>query len=408
MAPARDDDGDDVYVHRGNRTLPVAVLQDAPANLAIGVEFKFLVPFLLAGSVDPCPGDDRPIAYTSHAGSQDRLQDQAYKLITDILRTSAKQPAISISDIKAQGWQESDFWTDHWIVKKSNSAEPGPEEQELAGCLWASLEISSPKLPALDPRTLSVLRTVVRALNRHCRITVNYSCEIHVHLGRTDGEAFSLTSLKNLASLCWLTEPTLRLLKDPSSPNFNHIYTWSSPLREHSRLAKSLAKRDFTGRRKRAGALMDMEEMMALTAIFNASDYVALGRLLSGDTKPFRRLGFNFSAFGLEDERAGRSPRSVEVRFLEGYWGEDEVLGWVEVCIALAVVAVEEPKDRLFRLVTRLTRLEGTEGRLNGGAQHPAADVDLPGERLAVLMTLLSIRPEVIATFRAKADKIYG
>ncbi|CAI4218044.1 unnamed protein product [Parascedosporium putredinis] len=442
-------------LRHGNATVPVAVLQDAPADIAIGVEFKFVVPFLTAGAVDPCPGDSRPIAYTLHADSPDRLQDQAYQFIVDIVQAWAKQPAISIKDVKASSWQESDFWSDRWIVKKSNSAEPSPEERLLPGLSWAALEISSPRMPAHDLRTPAALSAVVRALSAHCRITVNYSCEMHTHLGRVDGKPFALSSLKSLAALCWLMEPALRLLKDPLSPNFQHAYTWSSPLQEKSRLATMLAEKEGNKPQKqkrdhRVSAccgggevrlrskarvrtepkVMTERDKAALRAISSAVDHQALGKLLSGETKPYRRLGFNFSAFGLEDERAGRSPRSVEVRFLEGCWGEREVLGWAEVCIALAVLAVEEPRDRFVKALTRLTRCNQrwaqNESRLTARAgqqqqhqqgeeqqqkqqrqQQQGAGAVRPADQLKAVMSMLGVSTEAAEVFQSKVNDIH-
>lgn len=347
---------------------------DHPSALAIGLELKFLVPFLRAGCADPAPADPRPLPPTPHADDPALLLQQAYRLVADVLR-AASQRAIAISEITSRHARESDFWAEHWIVKKSNSAEPAPG-QKLPGYAWAPLEISSPRLPVRDPRTHDLIAGVVRALETRCRFTVNFSCEVHVHIGRADGASLSMESLHSFAWLCWLAEPTLRLLKDPRSPNYAHVYTWSSPLRQHSRLAAKVSNVRPMARNS-----------VALDNILKARDELELGRLMSGDERRYRRLGFNFSAFGLEDERAGRSPRSVEVRFFEDYRGCDEVLGWVRICLALGAVAVSTPLDASMGFQ------ELTEGS--------------PGERMEGLLRILGVEENVVALFKKRVEEIH-
>ena len=355
--------------------------RDHPSALAIGLELKFLVPFLRQGHPDPAPADPRPLPVTPHADRPDLLLHQAYGFVAALLREGRRR-AISIAEIASERAQESDFWAEHWIVKKSNSAEPG-ERDAAPGLVFAPLEISSPRLPALDPRTHDLVAAVVRRLEAGCRFTVNYTCEVHVHVGRADGDSLSLPSLRRFAALCWLAEPTLRLLKDPRSPNFSHVYTWSSPLQEYSRLAGLVA-----------GLAGNERDDRALQHIVHARDELALGRLMSGCEKQYRRLGFNFSAFGLEDERAGRSPRSVEVRFFEDYRGVEEVLGWVQVCVALGIVAVGG---------------RGAASGVEGLAEGPGDRVKgSPGERMEGLLRVLGVEDGVAGLFGRRVEEIHS
>lgn len=354
---------------------------DRPALLALGLELKFLVPLLRAAHPDPTPSDPRPAPPTPHADDPPRLLAQATDLVCAAL-SAAGQRAIAAADIEARGGQESDFWAGHWVVKRSNSAEAGPGAP--GAYVHAPLEISSPRMPALEGRTREVVADVVRALEGCCRLVVNYTCEMHVHVGRSDGASPSLTTLQNLAALSWLCEPTLRLLKDPASPNFEHVYTWSSPLRERSRLA---AVADGGGTDGAAA-----RNAYALRAVFAARTTVELGKLMSGEEKRYRRLGFNFSSFGLEDERAGRSPRSVEVRFFEDYRGVEEILGWVEVCVAMGTLAVEEGRGRFWRAV----------GELSGGDGGGSAR-----ERMERLLGMLGVEKGAVGLFGRRVEEIH-
>ena len=356
---------------------------DRPALLALGLELKFLVPFLRAAHPDPTPTDPRPAPQTPHADDPPRLLAQATDLVCGAL-SAAGQRAIAAADIAAGGGQESDFWAGHWVVKRSNSAEAGPGAP--AAYVHAPLEISSPRMPALEGRTREVIANVVRALEGCCRLVVNYTCEMHVHVGHADGASPSLATLQNLAALSWLCEPALRLLKDPASPNFKHVFTWSSPLRERSRLA-GVADGHGT-----CGGAAAARNSFALQAVFAARTTVELGKLMSGEEKQYRRLGFNFSSFGLEDERAGRSPRSVEVRFFEDYRGLEEILGWVEVCVAMGTLAVEERRGRFWRAVAELSVGDG------GGSAR---------ERMERLLGMLGVEEGVVGLFGKRVEEIH-
>jgi hypothetical protein len=56
-------------------------------------------------------------------------------------------------------------------------------------------------------------------------VNVNYSCELHLHVGRRDSLPFTLSTLKKLEVLFWLAKQMLRSVKDPRPPNFKHKYT---------------------------------------------------------------------------------------------------------------------------------------------------------------------------------------
>ncbi len=60
--------------------------------------------------------------------------------------------------------------------------------------------------------------------------------------------AFSLLTLKRLATLLWLAEPTLRSIRNPNSENFNNQYTWGAEVRRYSRLATSIGVPEELGR----------------------------------------------------------------------------------------------------------------------------------------------------------------
>lgn len=286
---------------------------------------------------------------------------------------------------------------------------------------WTPVEICSPILPwAQKQEVISTLGRILGTINSHFDAHSNATTETHVHFGRADGRFYSLKTMKKLATLLWLSEPMLRALKDPRSPNFNHHYTWSYPWREQSRIARALQGQRQGGQGQQAKkplpeaqtvhdlasgrpydfdnfirALEDArgglahadhhhhhhhhhgpdgnnasllrfegQHLQALGAIWRAADHRELGYMLRGPERKFRRLGFNFHALEMTDERA---PRTVEFRFLEGFVGgvdRDVVPAWVRLCGELVDLVAdrlppEEEDWEFYDVVALLLDLPG-------------------------------------------------
>lgn len=388
---------------------PVATnMPDTAADLAFAVELKFILPVLHDGFADPDPTDQRPVLTIPHSKSPDDSACLAlvYDAIAGTIRRAGHK-ATTIHGINSLRLAERDFWETDWIVKKANSAEPGPDEKRLsARYAWIPIEISSPKMAASHWKSKNEMETVLRALVREHRLVANYTCEVHVHLGRVDGRPFSLPTLKRLGSLLWVAEPTLRSIRNPRSPNYDNVYTWGSELRRFSRLAANAGEGGHAGDvddGQVSGVLnkgrVDGREKEALRGIWRARSHVELGRLLSGPTKQYRRLGFNFSAFGMEDERATRSPRTVEFRMMEGTVRCDLILNWVDICVVIAQVAMTKDDARFAVAMSRLL------GRFGHSQPHADDDESLGrrrGREFRELMQDLDIPRNVYAGFENK------
>ncbi|KAK8058772.1 hypothetical protein PG994_009220 [Apiospora phragmitis] len=320
---------------------------DREEDLTVAVEFKFLVPYRPHGAAetDDCyrhppvaTADMISDAATATDADHQRLQDHAFRAIAATIRACDGQDAISSHEMQEQQPTQplSAYWATHWLVKRSNSAEPSAAHPHYGDWAWVPVEINSPKLSwAGRARTSETIRTVLRALHARHRIETNYSCEVHVHVGRRDGRRLGLPSLQRLAVLCWLAEPVLRGVKDPRSPNFVHKYTWSSPLRERSRLASELRSKqqhlDIAEHRQQQQ--QQTSELRAIGRILASRSHVELGRLMTGEGRPYRRLGFNF--YSLVKDTLSEPERTeletVECRFLEGTMAEDVILGWLQI-----------------------------------------------------------------------------
>lgn len=384
-------------------------ITDKVDDTAFGLELKCLMPLLMPGEEDPEPDDPRQPTMALYASTDDpkATQQQAYKAIADTIR-QAGHSAAAISEIAQANLQERNFWDTHWIVKRANSAEPTPSQKALKGYIWVSIEICSPKLSANEPKIYTWVKGVMDALQAKHRLVSNFTCDIHVHIGRMDDRPFRLPTLKRLAMLAWVAEPVLRTIRDPKSPNYENSYTWGAELRRFSRLAVEV---NTTGGSKNGqhppgasnGTIQDElllnlpsttpaanpVDIQALQMISDAPTYRSLGILLSGETKQYRRLGFNFSAFGEEDARARSNPRTVEFRIMEGTVRSDLVLAWLRVCKAVVEVAIDRDDDRLTRVLGRPLS-EADEGGSGSRAGRKFAalmrDLGLSGSLYQVLL----------------------
>lgn len=344
---------------------------DAVEDIAVAIELKFLVP-LLPFAADRCShqgADAHGVVAPACSAEEAALTSQAYELVAESIRLVAGQRSVTLPEILRGGRQERDFWASLWIVKKANSVTPRDDDGTHPGFHWVPVEICSPKLHWKDPCVRNAIGAVLRSLDTRHGIVVNYTCDVHVHVGRMDGCEFNLGTLQRLATILWLAEDVLRGVRNPLSPNFHNVYTWGAEIRQHSRLAESLNRgcamksHDSSADSDPGIGAVRLEagEYHAINSIWAVRSHLELGRMLSGSTRQYRRLGFNFSSLGEEDDRARHGPKTVEFRILEGTLCDDIVLPWTSICCALVETAVGGPKDQFRHVVTCLLR-EGTNG----------------------------------------------
>lgn len=373
--------------------------------MSIAIELKFLIPFLPHGAVEEKHRPGPPIQEVAYIKDTKDVQDVdrmklwkgAFSSVASTIKGVAGQDAITSYELKERGAQEWDFWASTWIVKESKSAEPDKEDPDSNNFLWVPVEINSPKMAWKHPGTLKRIEAVLRNLRGAHHIVSNHSCEVHVHVGRLDGRPFSLPSLKRMAILIWMAEPIMRRVKDPRSPNFDHTYTWSFAQRDHSRLAKRIREERTPQARTRHEIegldhalvyyllqknAMFPEHQKAIWHIWRAPSYVELGKMMSGEDRPHRRLGFNFSAMGEEDERARRSPKTVECRFLEGVIEEGVIIGWIRIFGSMVQAALnrQDAQGRFAKTVLRLVDDDDSQQPFAESFQRLMKDLDIDDE----------------------------
>ena len=352
---------------------------DSAEGVSVGLEWKLLFPLLARRVDDPQPDDRRCVVEAQCEDDEQTCLVQAHECVAKTIRECGEK-AVTAHTLSKEGTEEKDFWNSTWIVKKANSAEPMAKEKLFKGYVWVPVEICSPKLRIKDAGTRDRVEGVLNALNSSYRLAANCSCEVHIHLGRMDDRSWSLPTLKRLGSLLWLAEPTLRSIRDPNSANFDNTYTWGFAMRQHSRLAKMPRGLSAQPRSVRmANPVIEIpdelavavnprhtaalaKEVDALSEIQKAASHLELGRLLSGSEKKYRRLGFNFSAFGEEDERARRNPRTMEFRFMEGSVSTELILSWLTICGAIIEMSVVS-SDNSFAAILGPLMVQRAESR---------------------------------------------
>ncbi|KAK4149552.1 hypothetical protein C8A00DRAFT_46847 [Chaetomidium leptoderma] len=399
-----------------NKDSKVTTEVDCAEDISVALEWKLLLPLLVPGTRDPQPDDDRRVVEARCPADEQACLEQGHECVAQTIREAGEE-AVTLHSLLKEGVEEKDFWGSGWVVKKANSAEPLDEEKAFNGYIWVPVEICSPKMRFADADTRVRMRRVLDVLRSNYRLAANCSCEVHIHLGRMDGRAWSLATLQRLGSLLWVAEPRLRSIRDPNSPNFDNTYTWGFAMRQRSRLARGLglgglvtAPSDFGDipdrqiiNAIRGSTMVPFEEACALAAIWKAASHLELGQLLSGPERKYRRLGCNFSAFGEEDERARRNPRTMEFRMMEGSVDIELVLGWLVICGTIAKTAVVRSDGRFTAALDLLLQtpderlLSDSEARLSGETAG-----DRRGREFRELMQALGIREEHYGGFEHK------
>lgn len=386
---------------------------DCVEDISVALEWKLLFPLLAPGAEDPQPSDERRVVKAQRQNDRQACLEQGHECVAQTIR-EAGEKAVTLHSLLEQGAEEKDLWGSGWVVKKANSAEPLDEEKAFKGYIWVPVEICSPKMRFRDPHTRVRMLKVLDALNTGHRIAANCSCEVHIHLGRMDGRPWSLPTLQRLGTLLWLGEPTLRSIRDPNSPNFDNTYTWGFSLRQRSRLAKAVENvvsvagefHDATIPDRQVSDTIQrqlsvpVKDLDAVAEIWRTTSHLELGQLLSGSEKKYRRLGFNFSAFGEEDERARLNPRTMEFRMMDGSVDMDLIMSWFAICGTIAETAVSRTDSRFpAALSLLLLRSEGG-GRLRRSRETLG---DRRGREFRELMQALGVQRK---HYRGFEDKI--
>ncbi|KAH9909263.1 hypothetical protein F4778DRAFT_716020 [Xylariomycetidae sp. FL2044] len=205
-----------------------------PTSVTFGVELEFMVPWLLEGEPDPhshIPGLPKLLRYP---GTEKPEEEDAEPFIYNAFRQLLMDRGL-FSD-KSRFDDEDEFSANvlktyaDWLVIGDSSVGEG----EIPEYNWTSVEITSP-VEYDSPEAFEAIRYAVSAIASDYRVRINYSCGLHVHVGK-GSERLPVGDIRRIASLVWAAEPLLLALHSPKLRS--HAY--ARLLRHRSRLARGI------------------------------------------------------------------------------------------------------------------------------------------------------------------------
>lgn len=208
--------------------------------LTVGVEWEFLFGYVDGDEKDPWDGLgadrltslglDQPLYRNYHSSQLERLK--IYEHIKQILENDEELRRLTggagvIAEDGPSNRHPDTY--DSWVIKRDHSIRPedpysdsdsdsDPDHPPAPPHRLAQVELNSPILD--DPssssgnRTHAALARATRLLRRRCRLRVNGTCALQVHVGLRTAP-FTALLLRKLRTLLWLAEGRLEGLCHP-------------------------------------------------------------------------------------------------------------------------------------------------------------------------------------------------
>ncbi|KAH8194271.1 hypothetical protein TruAng_011559 [Truncatella angustata] len=337
---------------------------DSIGPLTFGIELEFLVPMLKPLKHERSPPDPRPIFHAEDFDEGDPA-DPFNKFIFPALQAvDGIQVRDHFTDVFAYPLTSIPKY-DAWRLIDDFSVKPG-HGREYSPYEWAGKEVTSEVLKADDAGYPKKITDVCRAI-RECRVHLNSSAGVHVHVGHGD-DGFSLKTLKRVATIMWLMDSRLLYLHHPSRrDNANCELLSKISKLSHTQEGKPAA--DPGGRYHR---IMDenvpTDIWPALHAklqqIWFASDIEQIAHLMSDRTPPDSMRAISRGTVGfrrlISTGRNRVNINTVEFRQMAGSLEPDHIIQWVKVCLAIVDFARHSENDS-FKSVVRSASMQPEE-----------------------------------------------
>ncbi|KAI2640796.1 putative amidoligase enzyme-domain-containing protein [Hypomontagnella submonticulosa] len=204
-----------------------------PPRLTFGVEFEFLVAYLVHTKPDPLESvEDLPPVNRTPVDMFELAPTLIYKQLVSLLEdhsinSNTEESGIEVSEFKNK-YDEAAFGEyTQWRVKWDASI----QEDDRETFDYVGIELVTPVL--LDtPVSFETIDYVRELIMKTFRVRVNPSCGLHVHVGNRT-ERFPLESAKRIASLVWATEHLLVTLNSPD----RQVHWYTQTLRNWSNIS---------------------------------------------------------------------------------------------------------------------------------------------------------------------------
>lgn len=291
--------------------------------LTFGVEFEFLVPYLIKGTPDPSP-QETPIDVIDPAAINARydfdLTDAGEDAVRNRIESTIQNGGHPASQIDYEQIMPTD-----WNVDSDNTLHPDDRMEATYGETWTQVEIASPVLRL--PRGAARMQQVCQLLRRNHRVHTPLSCGVHVHVG-DENRGFSVSTLQNLAAFLWTFEKQFASLHPPHRQGG----AYCKGMRRNSNLSSH--RNNIPAGIDKIYSTPRVREIVALIH----RTFVECS--IEGNGHFDRFMAYNFTNLVFDNGR-----RTVEFRQFEGTMDGAEVANWVRCCVGLVQFAKETSKN---------------------------------------------------------------
>lgn len=325
---------------------PIQVHDDNHGPLTFGIELEFLVPALKPSREDTSPIDPRPI-FRIEDYDPCEYRDQLNEFILPTLQ--------EIKGIKVREETQDKFIPPHdnvprynvWRLVNDISVNAG-DDPRYSAYEWVGKEVTSEILRTDDPGYAKKIGDMCRAI-RNCRVHLNTSTGVHVHIGRGD-DGFTLKTVKRLATMMWLLD--LHII------SLHHPCRWRN---KHCELLRNMSKlAAYTNDQGHlidpmASSIESMEEMhknipddlldfllAKIRHIWVLDDLEELAHLMGNTSDPHARNPMRSAIRGtvgfrrfLSAGKTGGNINTLEFRQMAGTLDPEHILRWIKVCISI-------------------------------------------------------------------------
>lgn len=347
----------------------IATDSDRNGSLTLGIELEFLVPGLKPGRQDTNPLDARPLFH---------IEDYDHYEYPDYLNEFILPTLQDIKGIKVREETQDKFIQPHdnvprynvWRLINDISAKPG-DDLKYSPYEWVGKEVTSEILMANNPEYEEKIKDMCHAI-RNCRVHLNTSTGVHVHIGRGDN-GLTLRTVKRIATLIWLVDTQLLSLQHPSRWDNKHCQS----LRKMSKLAHctdpspgcsgfDLAETEPENATElRDNIPNDLPDflMTKISKVWATKDLESLAHLMSNTNdanarNPMRsaiRGTVGFRRF-LPAGKTGGNINTVEFRQMAGSLDPNHISRWIRVCVHLMDFARLSNNKDFCSLVAKAAR----------------------------------------------------
>ncbi|EHK96838.1 hypothetical protein GLAREA_07415 [Glarea lozoyensis ATCC 20868] len=287
--------------------------------LTFGLEFKFVL------KVDGNELRDGESGFLILKHNTQEARDTVREYIRHVILSAAKREPHVVGYHKLYGIEIGT-----WNVTDDVEIQSRVCENKFSGSKRYSVELVSPE-SRFDENRYKQIREVCEAVVSKCRIEINLTCNLHVHIGNNDNISLNYSVLQKLSAILWTFGPHIKRL--------------------HQKLPSKEAWRCIPFGRDDAVPEYAQDPTKGLEAILQCNDMDDLDRIVR-----IKEERCAYSTFKMFQELPGTKDDSSGIQYDENYeqldpgktfefrqhsatFDHQEVLNWLFVCADLVRLA---------------------------------------------------------------------